>query len=442
MKQNNQADFPQTPVIDDDKYIKLGLTVLVIVFGIIGIWSALAPMDSGVYLSGQVEVQSNNKTIQHLEGGIVEKINVHDGDSVKKGDILIELSQTKAKSSLLSLEANYYESLALENRLIAENDHKHSIEFSKELDQLPTQKKEKLIKAQTEIFNNNRSSFEKNKTMAKQKIDALKEQIKSLKESIETKEKLKTSYEDEAAEQQDLLKENLIDKTKLREATRKIKSIQVEILSAQAEIQKAKIKIDEVQTQLSLNQEDVYRKTKDQLRKTQTALDDMKGKMLAIKDTLQRTSIIAPVDGTVLNLSVHTIGAVVPSGEPIMEIVPKGSKLIIKAMLEPQYIDYAKVGMKAKMRFPAFQMKGRMIKDIEGEVIFVSADSTTNKDGVSHYTVKLIINEAGKEVLKKNNLTVVAGMPASVTLLIGTQTPLEYLLKPLKIMLDKAFLEE
>jgi epimerase transport system membrane fusion protein len=442
MKQNNKHAFSTTPTIDDDKYIKIGLSALFIVFGVLGVWSAFAPMDSGVALSGQVVVESNNKMIQHLEGGVVEKIYVHDGDVVNKGDILIKLSQASSESSLLSLQANYYQALALENRLIAENEDKASIVFSKELDSLTQEKKEKLIKTQIEIFENDRSTFEKNKKIASQKIEALEEQIKSLEESIISKEKLKISYEEEAAEQQDLLNQNLIDKTNLREVTRKIESLQSDILSNKTDVQRAKIQINEVQTQLSLDQESFYGKVKDELRKTQTSLDDMNGRMIAIKDMLERTSIAAPVNGTVLNLDVHTIGAVITPGKPIMEIVPEDAKLIIKAQLSTQYIDYAKVGMKANMTFPAFQMKGRLIKNIEGEVIFVAADSTPNKDGESFYTVKLIINEAGKEVLKHNDLEVVAGMPASVTLLIGTQTPLEYLLKPLKMMLDKAFLEE
>ncbi|QEP44769.1 HlyD family type I secretion periplasmic adaptor subunit [Ectothiorhodospiraceae bacterium BW-2] len=436
--ENNQ----KLPAIDDGKYIAIGIFALVIVFGVIGLWSALAPMDSGVMISGQVEVEANNKIIQHLEGGIVDKINVKDGDKVKQGDVLIELSRTQAQSSLLSLQANYYETLALENRLIAENENMSSINFSDELQSIPDQMREKLINAQIDIFTNNKSSFEKNKQIASQKIESLREQIKSLQENIAIKLNLKNSYEEEAAEQQDLLKENLIDKTQLREVQRKVQSLESEILTAQTEIQKANIQINEIQTQLLLSEEDVFRKVKDELRKSQTALADMKAKMLAITDMLHRTSIVAPVEGTVLNLKVHTLGAVIPAGEPIMEIVPKGSKLIIQAQLDPQYIDYAKVGLGAKMRFPAFQMKGKMIEDITGEVIFVSADSVRDSEGISYYIVKLIINEHGKEVLSRNDLVVVAGMPVTVTLLIGSQTPLEYLLKPLAMMLEKAFLEE
>mgnify|MGYP002631687833 CR=1 FL=1 len=443
MKNNKEMhSFSTTPAVDDEKYIKIGMSVLFIVFGIFGVWSAFAPMDSGVSLSGQVVVESNNKIIQHLEGGIVEEIYVRDGDIVKKGDVLVKLNQAKSESTLLSYQANYYESLALENRLIAENKDETHITFSKELDTLPAEKKDKLIKAQIDIFNNDKSSFEKNKKIASQKIAALQQQIKSLQESIDSKEKLKISYEEEAKEQQDLLNQNLVNKTSLRDATRKIESIQSDILSNKTDIQRANIQINGVQTQLSLDQEDFYGKIKDQLRKTQTYLDDMHARMMEVKDTLERTSIVAPVNGTVMNLDVHTIGAVITPGKPIMEIVPEDSRLIIQAMLSPQYIDYAKVGLKANMTFPAFQMKGRLIKNIEGEVIFVSADATTDRNGHSFYTVKLIVNKEGKEVLAKNDLTIVAGMPAGVTLLIGTQTPLEYLLKPLKMMLDKAFLEE
>jgi epimerase transport system membrane fusion protein len=432
----------ELPDTNYGKFISIGMFVIFVVFGILGVWSAYAKMDTGVPLPGQVVVQANKKVIQHLEGGIIKQIYVNDGDIVKKGDILVKFSDTRDKASLHSLEANYYEAVALESRLIAENNKKDTIIFLKELNGLNSLKKKKLVKAQLEIFFNNKSSFEKQKQVTRQKTNSLLKQIEGINATIEIKQKLLKSYQDELKDQEDLYAEKLINKVKLREIKRKIDSIFSDILSNKNDIQRIEIKINEANTQLELNQEDFFRKVKNELRKTQTSIDDMKAKMDAIKDRLSRTDLRSPVDGTVLNMRIHTIGAVVGPGKPIMEIVPKNSKLIIEARLSPRYIDYVKVGLKANMTFPAFQLKGRFIKNIEGEVIFVAADSVTDKKGRSSYAIKLVVDKTGKDILKKEGLNLLAGMPASVTIKVGAQTALEYLLKPMTLMVDKAFLEE
>lgn len=432
----------ETPDMNAGKYIKIGLLVIFVMFGIVGGWSAYAKLDSGVPLSGQVVVESSKKTIQHLEGGIVEKIFVKDGDIVKKGDILIKFEDTKSKSLKQSLEAQYYEALVLEDRLIAENNRDDKIVFSKELDKLDATKKERLKKAQNGIFNNRKSSFLKEKKITSQKIASLRQQIENIKDMIKTKQSLLLSYKDEAKEQQELYDENYIDKVKLREVKRKIESLESDILSSKTEITRTDIQISEIETQLALSQEEFFKDIKLQLRENRIAIADMRAKWIDINDRLNRTDLRAPVSGTVLDIQVHTIGAVVSPGKPIMEIVPADSKLIIKARLSPEYIDYVKVGLKANMTFPAFQLKGRFINNIEGEVIFVAADSTTDKDGNSFYTIKLIVDDEGKKTLKDENLEILAGMPAGVVIKIGKQTLLEYLLRPMAVMVDRAFLEE
>ncbi len=286
------------------------------------------------------------------------------------------------------------------------------------------------------------SSLQKEKKVAEQNIAYLKKQIKGLQDIINTKKQLLSSYEKEKEEQESLYKEKLINKTKLREIKRKIESIKADILQNETDILKANIQIDKTKTQLALKEQEFFTKVRKQLQDTQTKIEDLRARIKAIKDKLSRTSIKAPVAGIVLGLRVHTIGAVIAPGKPIMEIIPKNSRLIIEAKLPPQYIDYAHVGLKAKLTFPAFQLKGRFIKTIEGRVIFVSADSTVDRKGRSYYIVKLVVTKKGKELLKKEHLKLQPGMPASVVIIIGSQTPIEYLVKPMTLMVQKAFLEE
>ncbi len=121
------------PDTNEARYVRSGMIVIFLTFGSILLWSMFARLDTGVPLPGQVVLEANRKVIQHLEGGIVEKIYVKDGDFVKKGQILIKLSEVKARAALDSYLAQYYEALALQSRLIAENKEQKSITIPPEL---------------------------------------------------------------------------------------------------------------------------------------------------------------------------------------------------------------------------------------------------------------------------------------------------------------------
>ena len=436
MSKNNLPD------INDFKYIKLGLIVVFLVFVGLGTWSALAELESGVPSGGQVVVASNKKNIQHLEGGIIEAIYVKDGDYVKKGAKLIKFNTIKSQSELNSILANYYENVALRDRLIAENKHQKSIQFSPELYTLMADKRNNLMERQRDIFKNETGYMKKNELVANQKINSLKQQIESLKKVFTIKESLLISYKNEAQEQEELLVNGLVDKVKLVDTQRRIHSIESDILSNQSDIIRYTSQIKSIKTQFQLDKEKFFTDLNTKLSKAQTSIEDLKARSNNLKDKLSRTIVKSPVDGVVMDLAFHTIGAVVSPGKLLMVIVPNNAKLIIEAKLSPEYIDLVKAGHKATMTFPSFQMKGRLIRNIQGKVIFVSPDITVDQKGNSFYILKLIITDEGKKILKKNDLVLQAGMPASITIKAGKQTTLEYLLKPLTMMLQKAFLEQ
>jgi len=441
-EEDNFYDDIEKPDMHHHSHTKFGIGVLIVVFGLIILWSTFSRLDTGVSVPGKVIVATDKQIIQHLEGGIVEKFYVHDGDHVHKGDPLIQLNEVKGKSALKSYDAKYYEALALEARLVAESREMNHINFPAELDNLPASKKERLIKVQNEIFHNEMQSLKKRRKVTAQNIESLQEQIHGLKDVIKSKEHLLQSFQDEADEQQSLFENRLIDKTQLREVKRKIEQTKSDILTNKTDIMKAKIQIRQTKTELAVKEEDFFGQVRKQLQEARTTVDDMQARITEVNDQLRRSIIKAPVSGYVVNMTVHTIGAVITPGKPIMEIVPENSELIIDAKLPPQYIDYARVGLKANMTFPAFQMKGRFIKTITGEVIYVASDSITDEKGNSYYTVRLKVDKEGMQTLKKENLSLQPGMPASVVIKIGSQTPIEYLLKPLTMMLDRAFLEE
>lgn len=442
--QNQESDSSSQNIPDtnDARYVKIGMFVLFTVFVVLGIWSATAELDTGVPCSGQVVVESNKKTIQSLEGGIIKEIYVKDGDKVEKGDNLIRFDTTRSQSELDSLSANYYETIALRDRLIAENRGKKEISFSKELDILADDKKEKIKARQNDIFKHETAYIRKQEISTNKKIQSLRNRIESSQQNIEKQNSLLASYKNEVSEQEDLLAQGLVDKNKLIDARRKITSIENDILKSQSEIEKNQIEIESAKNDLELTNEKFFTDVNTKLSQAQASVSEMEAKMINLKDRLSQTVLNSPVKGVVMGLVYHTIGAVVTPGKPIMDIVPEDANLIIEAKFLPSFIEYVKVGEKAKLSFPAFAMDSQFLDNVEGEVIFVSADTTTNENGETFYTVKVEVDEEGKKILEENNLKLLSGMPASATVIAGSQTTLEYLFKPMSKMLEKAFLEK
>ncbi len=321
-----------------------------------------APLDSSSVAIGKVSAGSAKKTVQHLDGGIIKKIYVKDGDSVNKGDILIELEDIQLKETLKSLEAQYQDALALLNRLEAQRDNKDTIIFSKEI----TNKS--LIKTQKNIFYTTKKSLKDEDIITEKRIIQTQKQISSLKALIESRKKRLYLIRQEKYEQEALFQEQLVDKTKLQELEKEENDIEGDISSKLADIARLKEQISELKTQKLLREKKFKEETLENLVQTKVKITDLKAKIISTKDKLSRTKILAPTSGVIVGLKKHTVGGVIGRGEEILEIVPKDSKLIVIAQVNTTDIDRIKVGQYADLMFPAFNM--RKIHIIEGKVIW------------------------------------------------------------------------
>ncbi len=423
------------PSSDDSKVIGFGFSVIFIVFVILGGWSAYAPLATSSVAVGKVSADLDKKTIQHLEGGIVEKIYVKDGDSVKKGDILIKLEDVQIKSQLDILQSQYQDLLGAYTRLEAQDKELDNITFPSELTD------QKVITNQKDIFYNTKKSQEDEKAITKNRIEQLMNQFQGLESLISSKRNRLSSLDEEISELEILFKEQLVDKVRIRELKREKNSLEGDVANASSEIAKIKEQIEETKTQQLLREKEFKKETLNLLVETKSKLSDIKSKMIATKDTLLRTKIIAPIDGVVVGLDIHTVGGVIGSGNPILEIVPEDSQLVVVAQVQTTDIDKVTTGLTADIRFSAFNMNQAHV--IEGKVIHVSADSFIDEaTGSPYYEAKVEVTKHGKEQLKDYDFHLVSGMPAEVMIKIGERTPLSYFVKPFTDMLTRGFNEE
>jgi len=425
----------KAPASNDSKIISFGLLVLFLVFGVLGGWMSYAPLASSSVAVGKVSAGLNKKTVQHFEGGIVENIYAKDGDKVKKGQVLLKLQDIQLKSQLDIFKAQYQDAIATYARLEAQKNKSPKIVFTSESTD------EAAMNNQINIFNVTNKSINDEKEITRNRIVQLKNQISGLNSLYDTKLKRNASLSEEVAEWKVLYEQKLVDKLKIRELEREQNTINGDLAHTKSEIARLKEQINEAKTQQLLREKELRNSTLNQFVEVKSIISDLKSKTLALKHTISRTEILAPIDGTVVGLGLHTIGGVVAGGEQILEIVPSDSKLIVIAQVQITDIDKVHVGLLSDVMFSAFNMQN--VNVIEGKVVHVSADTFIDEGtGSPYYEAKIEVTEKGMEQLKDYKFSLVAGMPAEVMINIGSRTPLSYFVKPFVTMLKRGFNEE
>ncbi len=423
------------PSHDDSSVIKFGLSLIFIVFFIIGGWMSFAPLASSSVAIGKVSADSNKKTIQHLEGGKVIAIYVKDGDKVKKGQILLKLRDVQIKAQLDILNAQYQDAIALFARLKAQRDNEKSITFPQNLTD------ENSIKDQENIFFTTLRTLRDEKIITRNRISQLQKQISGLEALIASKNKRLDSIIEERTEQEDLFKERLVDKQRIRELNREDNSIEGDLASTKSEIAKLNEQISETKNQQLLREQEFKKETLQRYVDAKSLISDLTSKIIANEDTLERTNIVSPIDGTVVGLSMHTVGGIINPSKPVLEIIPSNSKLLVIAQVQTTDIDKVRNGLVADIMFSAFNLK--QVKVIQGKVIHVSADSFIDEvSGLPYYEAKIEVTKEGLKTLDENNFVLVSGMPAQVMIKLGDRTALSYLVKPFTNMLIRSFNEE
>lgn len=425
--------------LDIRRLVWAGTIIIGGFFGVFGGWAGLAPLESAAIAPGVVIVDSNRKTIQHLEGGIVQTIHVRDGDIVRKGQVLVTLDRTKVEASLDLVRGRRLAARALEARLVTERDGGTEISFPPEL--LAAGDRPQVAEAiggQRKIFSTRREALDRQIAVLNQRSRQSQEEIGGLRGQIVAEDRQLELLKSEIRDVQWLVKQGLARKPRLLELQRREAEVQgsrarnvAAIARAEQAITEAELKVAELRTSL-LN--DVAQ----ELRLAQNDLYDLNEQMRAAEDVLNRIEIVAPEAGTVVGLQIHTSGGVIAPGGRVMDIVPIGDKLIIDARVDPGDIDVVRPGLDARVRLTAYQQ--RNLESLKGVVESVSADRLTDeKTGAPYFRARIVITEDTAKVLKASPLY--PGMQAEVMIVTGTRTMLRYIFQPLLQSFGRAFRE-
>ena len=431
------------PVLNTNpsKYIIAGLLVIILFFGGLGVWSVYFPFQGAVIAPGVVNVFGERKMVQHLEGGIVNKIFVKEGDEVTQGDVLIELKSSQVSSNVELLQGRLWVKEAEAARLRAEAVMKPSISWPKALDEVKGNPDiAQILSTEKDIFVSRRSDLKGKIKLHHSQISQTKNRIEGAKEELKSVAEIILNLEEDLISKRPLLAEKYMGKSDILTLERSLSEyrgrkgkLKQDIAQFTQMIQEYKLRI----VDMEIEYRDVGVST---LGEVTDLIFDLKDQIKPMLDAEHRLEVRAPVSGVVINMQVHSEDSgVIRPGMPLLEIVPKDLSMVIKAQVRPQDIISVKKGQSTKVQLAAFQRKST--PPIMGKVTYVSPDlmhEQSSRGEMSYYEVHVQVDEVD---LKAHNAYLSPGMPAACYITTESRTVISYLLDPLLENVDRAMRE-
>jgi membrane fusion protein, type I secretion system len=414
------------------------LALALLVFGI-GAWGAVTRISGAVVSAGAIEVEGNRQVVQHPIGGVIAAINARDGDEVTAGDVLLELDGDTLRSELGIVEGQWFEILARKSRLSAERDGLDAIVLDPEIAGRADQPAiATLIAAQEQQFEARRKIQEEEEAQLKEQQTQIAKQNEGL---VALQAATQSQIELIAREldgQQKLLDQGLTELTRVLTPRRELARLQgsggqVEAAIAENRGKIAEIEIERVRLTSKTRGEAIA-----ELRDLEFREIELREKRTALIEQIDRLDLRAPVSGIVYGSTADTLRAVVSPAQPIMYIVPKDARLIVRTHIDPIHIDQVQAGQEAVLRFSAFDQ--RTTPELTGHVTAVSADAYEDKQyGRRFYRADIRIDDGMIE--KLSHVTLLPGMPVESFIKTGDRSALSYFVKPIGDYFKRAFRE-
>lgn len=417
-----------------------GFVTLAVLLGGFGFWSVGTTISGAVVASGLIEVESQRQVVQHPDGGVVETIAVEEGDTVKAGDLLIQLDGATLRSELAIVEGQLFEIRARRARLTAERDEQAAITFPQDLRDIAAERPDvaEQVQGQVHLFNARAETLSKQIAQMTERRAQIKSRIVGIEAQIESQTQQLALINEELTDQKSLLDKGLAQASRVlalqREAARMLGQ-RGELDSSKAQAQENISEIDLEALRLSAAHRE---EANTQLRDIGSQELELAERRRALTEKIARLEIRAPTSGIVLALQVTTPRSVVRAADAITYIVPQDRPLVITAQVSPLHIDEVFAGQAAKLHFSAFS--SRTAAELNGHVTVVSADALVDQNSrTSYYRVEIEPNEG--ELAKLDGLTLLPGMPVEAFIKTGDRTPLAYMIKPFTDYFSKAFRE-
>lgn len=422
---------------DPRRDIRIGAIIGFLFFVVLLGWAALAPLDAGVYAQGSIAVSGNRQAVQHRLGGVVGAINVREGQKVRAGQVLVEMAAPELQATERALTTEYFSLVAQRSRLLAERSGSGGFPPPAEFANLPVEDRpiaEQALQLQRAQLQARSGSLSAQSSVLGQRSKQLSEQQSGFAQQRVSVREQERIMQDELTGLKELEKKGFASTNRVRALERAMEELRGREAALTSEMARAGEGMGETRMQgLSLRKTNLE-EVATELRDTQTRLSDILPKLVAAREQLQQSKLRAPASGTVVGMTVFTVGGVAAPGQTLMEIVPDKRNLVIQAQVSPSDADDVYPGQKAQMRF--LSVHDRTLPLLEGTVRTISADRLKDeKSGLSFFTAEVEIPQSElnkvRHVLGQGQLR--PGLPVEVVLAARKRTALDYLLEPLTV---------
>ncbi|MBN9564882.1 MAG: HlyD family type I secretion periplasmic adaptor subunit [Alphaproteobacteria bacterium] len=430
--------------------VRVCLVIIGIGVGFFIIWGGLAPLDSAAVAQGKIILSQNHKVIQHLEGGIIKEILVQDGDHAEKGQSLIILDDTETRSHLniVLAKARYY--LANEKRILAEQEENIAL-ISPDNDLLKAGDPdvEQILESQKIVFRSNHKLLQGKASVFEKRIAQYQQNILAYEATLEALETTKQAQQEILSAHEALMKKGVVPKLHVLERKNAYFQTIGKIKETRALIVQEKEKIIE-QEELKVNtKKETLSKLAEEFKQNHLVLMTQLQEYQNIQDILARKIIRSSTAGVINSLSYHTIGGIIPPNGRILEIIPENDRLLVEAMVDAKDIDSIEIGSMVKIQLEAF--KNFIVPRVSGKIIYLSGDRIeaasspmSIQDSIElsrpSYLVRVEIDQKCLENINAR-VKLYPGMPATVFIIKGSRTFLQYLISPLLDSFHRSFKE-
>ena len=427
---------------DPRREIRTGLIVAALFFVLFLGWAALVPLDAGVHAAGSIAVSGNRQSVQHLEGGVVNAIHVHEGQRVAAGQVLIELSAPELRAAERALTSDYLTLLAQRARLMAERVGRRDFAAPAEFASLPAGDRDLATQAlalQRSQAAARSSSISAQQSVLGERAGQLVEQQSGYVQQRSALVRQQKLIAEELTGLMSVAAKGYASMNRVRALQRAQADLEGQEAAMTAEYARAGEGIGETRMQSLSISPGRLEEIEGDLKDTQSKLSEVLPKLVAAREQLEHSQVRAPAAGQVVGLNVFTVGGVVRPGDTLMDVVPDGRALVIQARVDPADADDVYVGQPAQVRF--LSVHNRSLPLFTGRVRTMSADSFTDeKSGRSFFRAEIVVpaGELARVRSALGNGELRSGLPVETILTEHKRTALQYLIEPLTQSLWKA----
>lgn len=397
-------------------------------------WANWAKLDEVTRGEGKVVPSSEVQSLQSIDAGIIEEFMVREGDEVKAGQVIMRLSDIEASSDLGANQARYLGLLAAVTRLQAEAEGADNFVFPENVKAgAPGSVMEEM-----NAFRANRTQMQGQLNIVNQQLRQREQEVTELNSRVSDLRGVLALQQDERNVIAPLVARGAAPQLELLQLDRSIKEKQSELNSAKGGLPRARSAISEARARVAEVRSSSKAKAQEELALKLREMNEIKERLSALTERKTRTELRSPVNGTVQEILVNTVGGVTRPGEDLVRIVPKDDQLIVEARVNPKDRAFIYPGQIAVVKVTAYDFS--IYGGLKGEVLDISADTVTDDQGNSFYRVRLRTDE--KELKRQGQvLPIIPGMIAQVDILTGQKSVMQYLMKPLIKTLDNAMSE-